>query len=116
MFPRDFCSLTLGQVLWTDIGKIIGRQGMNLKIIKARAADFSALPWPIGLSGLRPRLAAKSMSRETPRQARAGGFCVLLWMRLSRMERGRMPKMQRARARARKAWASWLSARRDHQV
>ena len=24
------------QVLWTDLGKIIGRQGMNLKIIKAK--------------------------------------------------------------------------------
>ena len=34
------------KVLWTDIGKIIGRQGMNLKIIKAWVQlGWSVVPW-----------------------------------------------------------------------
>ena len=36
-----------GKVLWTDIGKIIGRQGMNLKIIKA----WVQLGWSAQLCG-----------------------------------------------------------------
>ena len=52
------------EVLWTDLGKIIGRQGMNLKIIKA-AFDSSQPPLP---TSLLPCEASIGCEIQVPRQ------------------------------------------------
>ena len=63
-------SAIFSEVLWTDLGKIIGRQGMNLKIIKAESDRCLSLSFYLSLS--RPHLLLSAFC------SLHSAFCILL--------------------------------------